>query len=92
MCAAETNMDHVKMNKVLATLSLTLCHTQELIGLAYQLSCELHPSNDAHAVLQASGRLASLMHVSVQQLNAARTQVAALNKAQARAQPEEKTP
>ncbi|MGC4059976.1 MAG: hypothetical protein QM749_03620 [Aquabacterium sp.] len=82
MHAAEINMD--QFNKVLATLNLTLCHTQELIGLAYQLSCELHPSNDAHAILLASGRLASLMHVSAQQLNAARTQAVALNKALAR--------
>lgn len=84
MCAADTKMDQANMNKVLATLNLTLCHTQELIGLAYQLSCELHPSNDAHAILLASGRLASLMHVSAQQLNAARTQAVALNKALAR--------
>ena len=70
-----------QLNQSLATMSLTLCHIQELIGLAYQLSCELHPSDDKQAILKASGRLATLMHVSSQQLAAAQAETKALTQA-----------
>lgn len=70
------------IDKSLATISLTLCHIQELIGLAYQLSCELHPSDEAAAILRTGGRLATLMHVSAQQLTAVQTETDALLEAQ----------
>lgn len=67
-----------RLDQHLATLSITLCHTQELIALAYQLSCELHPQAEPQAILNASGRLATLMHVAAQQLASARNETSAL--------------
>ena len=71
----------VTIDRSLATISLTLCHIQELIGLAYQLSCELHPSDDSSAILRTSGRLATLMHVSAQQLAAVQAETKSLAEA-----------
>lgn len=75
---AEKGADNVSLDKSLATISLTLCHIQELIGLAYQLSCELHPSDESAAILRTGGRLATLMHVSAQQLTAVQSETNAL--------------
>lgn len=77
----ESENAHIALDKVLATVNLTLCHAQELVGLAYQLSCELHPSDDADTILRTSGRLATLMHVSAQQLSSAQAETTALAKA-----------
>ena len=63
----------------LATLSLTLCHTQELIALAYQLSCELHPQDTSRIILRTGGQLATLMHVAAQQIISAQAEAAALD-------------
>ena len=68
-------IDSLALTKVLSSISLSICHVQELVGLAYQLSCEIHPSDPPQAVLRVSGRLATLMHVSEEQLRFA--QVAA---------------
>lgn len=57
-----------KLRATLASINLTLCHTRELVGLAYQLSCEIDALDGPEAVLQAGGRIATLMHVSSQQL------------------------
>jgi hypothetical protein len=72
---------HTRLDQHLATLSIHLCHTQELIALAYQLSCELHPQADAKAILSTSGRLATLMHVAAQQLASAQSEASALSQA-----------
>jgi hypothetical protein len=68
-------------------MNLTLCHVQELIGLAYQLSCELHPSDTADAILRASGRLATLMHLSADQLASAQAYTQSLTEILAPATP-----
>lgn len=81
MTQPSSHPDPIRVNQSLATMSLTLCHIQELIGLAYQLSCELHPSDDKQAILKTSGRLATLMHVSAQQLAAAQAETNALTQA-----------
>lgn len=78
---AEKRTDRIALDKTLASVSLTLCHIQELIGLAYQLSCELHPTDNADAILRTSGRLATLMHVSAQQLSAAQAETKTLAEA-----------
>ena len=70
-----------RLDQHLATLSISLCHTQELIALAYQLSCELQPQADRQAVLAASARLATLMHVAAQQLACAQAETSALAQA-----------
>jgi len=57
---------------------MTLCHSQELIALAYQLSCELHPKDAPQAILRTTGRLATLMHVAGQQISSAQTETGAL--------------
>lgn len=66
--------------KLLASMSLSLCHVQELVGMAYQLSCELHPSDTADAILQTSGRLATLLYLSTQQLVSVQSDTQALTK------------
>ncbi|MFZ5528729.1 MAG: hypothetical protein ACOZE7_18900 [Pseudomonadota bacterium] len=68
---AEPTSDAVRRDQLLASMNLTLCHVQELVGLAYQLSCELHPTDTADAILRSSGRLATLMHLSTEQLASA---------------------
>ena len=67
-------LDALALTKLLSSISLSLCHTQELIGLAYQLSCEIHPADPPSAIQRVIGRLATLMHVSEQQLQGAQTQ------------------
>lgn len=78
MGRVEQKTDRIALDKTLASVSLTLCHIQELVGLAYQLSCELHPTDSDDAILRASGRLATLMHVSAQQLSVAQAETKAL--------------
>lgn len=78
---AERRMDCIRLDQILASVSLTLCHVQELVGLAYQLSCELHPTDGIDEILRTSGRLATLMHVSAQQLAAAQAETTALAQA-----------
>lgn len=72
-------MNH-SLDQRLATLALTLCHTQELIALAYQISCEMHPKDTSQDILRASGRLATLMHVAAQQITSAQAEAAALER------------
>lgn len=74
----EPTGDMAKRNQLLTSMSMALCHVQELVGLAYHLSCELHPSDAADTILRASGRLATLLHLSVQQLSSAQADTQAL--------------
>lgn len=74
----EPTSDAARRDQLLASMNLTLCHVQELVGLAYQLSCELHPSDAADAILRSSGRLATLMHLSTEQLTSAQGYAQAL--------------
>jgi hypothetical protein len=67
------------LDQHLTILNTALCHTQELIALAYQLSCELHPAADPSAVVRTSGRLATLMYVATQQLAGAQAEASALS-------------
>ena len=81
-----------RLDQHLATLSITLCHTQELIALAYQLSCELSPQAEPRAILTTSGRLATLMHVAAQQLASAQGEACALSQVVKAASPKPPAP
>lgn len=53
-------------------IELALCHVAELIGLAQEIACNMHSGMSPEAVLQVSGRLATLMHCAKKELDDAK--------------------
>lgn len=66
------------IEKSLRAVTGTLCHLQELVDLAYQLTCELHPANTQEHIIRTGGRLSTLMHVASQQVLLAMSEAHAL--------------
>ena len=51
-------------------IASTLCHIGELIDVAHEIACDMHGGmNSAAAILQVSGRLATLMHSATREVN-----------------------
>jgi hypothetical protein len=67
---SKTNHDVMGLKNI---VELALCHVAELIGLAQDIANNMH-SSMAHpeVILHVSGRLATLMHCAIRELEEAR--------------------